>query len=109
MIERGQVCWVEPGSGNGTRFAAVVVQADPFNRSRIPTVLVVPLATNLRLLDSPGNVLIAARSSGLGRETVANVAQVLTLERRQLRETSSRLDATVLEAIGSGLGLTLGL
>ena len=109
MIERGRVCWVEPGSGNSSRFAAVVVQADPFNQSRIPTVLVVPLANNVRLLDSPGNVLIAAKSSGLGRDTVANVAQVLTLERRQLRETPSRLDAALLQAIGSGLGLALGL
>ena len=100
---------MEPGSGNGSRFAAVVVQADPFNQSRIPTVLVVPLANNLRLLDSPGNVLVAANSSGLGRDTVANVAQVLTLERRQLRETSSRLDAALLQVIGSGLGLALGL
>jgi len=109
VIERGRVCWVEPGSGNGSRFAAVVVQADPFNQSRIPTVLVVPLANNVRLLDSPGNVLVAAKSSGLGRDTVANVAQVLTLERRQLRETSSRLDGALLNAIGSGLGLALGL
>jgi len=109
VIERGQVCWVEPGAGNGHRFAAIVVQADPFNRSRIPTVLVVPLANNLRLVDSPGNVLVAARSSGLGRETVANVAQVLTLERRHLRETSSRVDDSLLDAISSGLELVLGL
>jgi len=109
VIERGRVCWVEAGTGNGSRFAAVVVQSDPFNQSRIPTVLVVPLANNLRLLDSPGNVLVSARSSGLGRETVANVAQVLTLERRQLRETATRLDDVLLEAIGSGLGLALGL
>ena len=106
MIERGGVCWVE---ASGTRFPAVVVQADSFNRSRIPTVVVVPLANNLRLLDAPGNVLVPAHGSGLGRETVANVAQVLTLERRQVRETSGRLATSVLQAIASGLELVLGL
>ena len=106
MIERGAVCWVEPG---GTRFPVVVVQDDAFNHSRIPTVMVIPLATNLRLLDAPGNVLVPAMVSGLAREAVANVSQVLTFERRVLRETSSRLDSTLLRGIDGGLSLALGL
>jgi len=106
VIERGGVCWVE---GSGHRSPAVVVQADSFNRSRIPTVVVVPLSNNLRLLDSPGNVLVPAHHSGLGKETVANVAQVLTLERRQVRETPGRLPTVVLQAVAAGLELVLGL
>ncbi len=108
MIERGAVCWVESG---GSRFPVVVVQDDAFNQSRIPTVMVVPLATNLRLAEAPGNVLVPAQASGGGltREAVANVSQVLTLERRVLRETPARLSPALLEAIDGGLRLALGL
>ena len=106
MIERGAVCWAEPG---GQRFPVVVVQDNAFNRSRIPTVLVVPLAANLRLAESPGNVLVPPKASGLAMESVANVAQVLTLERRILRETPGRLDSALLGGIDDGLRLTLGL
>jgi len=108
VIERGAVCWAEPPGGPG-RFPVVVVQGDAFNRSRIPTVVVVPLAMNLRLLEAPGNVLVPAPASGLVREAVANVSQVLTLERRILRETPGRLDTNLLRGIDGGLRLTLGL
>ena len=111
MIERGRVCWAEapgPGTGGG-RQPVVVVQADPFNRSRIPTVLVVPLTANLRLAPAPGNVRVPAARSGLQRETVAQVAQVLTLERRHLRPTSARIDGDLAQSIDEGLRLSLGL
>lgn len=106
MIERGAVCWAEPG---GQRFPVLVVQDNAFNRSRIPTVLVVPLAANLRLAASPGNVLVPPKVSGLAMEAVANVAQVLTLERRILRETPACLDSDLLRRIDEGLRLTFGL
>jgi len=87
----------------------VVVQADPFNRSRIPTVLAVPLRANLRLAQAPGNIRVPGNVSGLPRDSVANVAQVVTLERRHLRPTPSRIDGELVEAIGRGLRLVLGL
>ena len=70
MIERGSIGWVEAGDPKD-RFPVVVVQSDPFNQSKIPTVLVVPLASGTRLADAPGNVLVPASASGLPRETVA--------------------------------------
>ena len=104
------VCWAEPhGSGPGSRFPVVVVQADSFNRSRIPTVLAVPLSANLRLAQAPGNIRVPGSVSGLPRDSVANVAQVVTLERRHLRPTPSRLDGELVEGIGRGLRLVLGL
>jgi mRNA interferase MazF len=87
----------------------VVVQAEPFNRSRIPTVLAVPLTTNLRLAQAPGNVRVPGSASGLPRDSVANVAQVVTLERRHLRPTPARLDGELVEALGRGLRLVLAL
>jgi mRNA interferase MazF len=107
VITRGSVCWVEPGSG--PRVPVVVVQAEPFNQSRIPTVVVVPLSGSLRLAEAPGNVLVPPGDSRLGRDLVANVAHPLTLERRWLRETPGRVSDPVLGAIGDGLRLVLSL
>ena len=107
MIERGSICWAEPVSGE--RRPVLVVQADPFNQSRIPTVVVLPLVRNLRLLEAPGNVLVPGQTSGLGKDSVVNVAQPLTLERRSLRVTSNRLDESLLAAVSDGLRLVLGL
>lgn len=108
MIERGSLCWAErPGSED--RRPVLVVQADAFNRSRIPTVVVVPLVRNLRLLEAPGNVRIAKAVSGLPYDAAANVAQVITLERRHLRETPARLPDTLIASLDDGLRLVLGL
>jgi mRNA interferase MazF len=107
VISRGSVCWVE--SGSSPRVPVVVVQAEAFNQSRIPTVIVVPLAAQLRLSEAPGNVLVPAAASRLGRDLVANVAQPLTLERRWLRETPGRLGDGLLESLDAGLRLVLGL
>jgi mRNA interferase MazF len=108
VIERGSICWAElPGSGD--RRPVLVVQADAFNRSRIPTVVVLPLVRNLRLREAPGNVLVPANTSGLGKDSVVNVAQPVTLERRLLRPTPNRLDGSLLGAVTEGLRLVLGL
>ena len=85
------------------------MQSDSFNRSRIPTVLAVPLTANLRLAQAPGNVRVPGGVSGLPRDSVANVAQVVTLERRHLRPTPVRIDGELVEAIGRGLRLVLGV
>jgi mRNA interferase MazF len=108
VIERGSICWAEP-PGSGDRRPVLEVQADAFNRSRIPTVLVVPLVRNLRLLEAPGNVLVDKGASGLAYDAVANVAQVLTLERRLLRETPAQLPDEQLASLDDGLRLVLGL
>lgn len=97
------------GSGPGYRRPVLVVQADAFNRSRIPTVVAVVLTTNLRLLDAPGNVLVAKRDSGLTRDSAANVSQVVTLDRRYLTERAKKVPARVMKGVDDGLRLVLGL
>jgi mRNA interferase MazF len=110
VIERGRVCWAEPqGAGPVARFPVIVVQAEPFNRSRIPTVLAVPLTANLRLAQAPGNVRVPGHLSGLQRDAVANVAHVVTLERRHLRPTTAQIAGELIAAIDEGLRLALGL
>ena len=113
VVERGQV-WSadlgEPeGSEPGYNRPVLIVQSDAFNRSRLHTVMAVVLSTNHRLLDAPGNVLIPAKASGLRKDSVANVSQVITVDREFLREVIGRVRGQFLEDIENGLRLVLGL
>ena len=97
------------GSGPGFRRPLLIVQDDAFNRSRIRTVIAVVLTSNLRLLDAPGNVLVAAKLSGLPKDSVANVSQVITLDREFLTEAAGKVKGQVLKDVENGLRLVLGL
>ena len=113
VVERGQVWWAdlgEPaGSEPGFRRPVVIVQSDAFNRSRLRTVLAVVLTSNVRLVDAPGNVLIPAKAAGLPKDSVANVSQVITVDRDFLTEPAGRLRGELLKDIENGLRLVLGL
>lgn len=112
-IQRGEVWWAdlaEPrGSEPGHRRPVLIVQADAFNRSRIGTVLCVVLTSNLRLAEAPGNVLVSAKAAGLPKDSVANVSQVVTLDRTFLDDHIGRLPPRLLNAVDAGLKLVLGL
>ena len=113
VVERGQVWWADLGepewSEPGFRRPVVIVSSDAFNRSRIRTVIAVVLTANLRLVDAPGNVLVPAKLSGLPKDSIANVSQVVTLDKEFLTEPAGRLRGRLLSDIESGLRLVLGL
>jgi mRNA interferase MazF len=113
VIERGQVWWADlddpRGSEPGFRRPLLIVQDDAFNRSRLRTVIAVVLTSNLRLVDAPGNVLVPAGMSGLPKDSVANVSQVITLDRDFLAEPAGKIRGRVLEDVDNGLRLVLGL
>ena len=113
MIRRGEIWWAElsepRGSEPGFRRPVLVVQADAFNKSRMGTVIVAAISSNLDLAAAPGNVLLTRRDSSLSRKSVVNVSQVLTLDRRFLKERVGRLPGRALEAIDAGLRLVLSL
>lgn len=112
MVTQGDVWWAElpdpVGSGPGLRRPVVVVQGDPFNRSRIATAVCVPLTSNMRWADAPGNVRLTTRQSGLPKQSVANVSQILTLDRSVLDERAGRLPASRLRLILQGIDVVLG-
>ena len=112
MIAQGDVCWAdlpEPvGSGPGFRRPVLVIQGDAFNRSRVATVVCVPLTSNLKWADAPGNVLLPARSSGLSKDSVANVSQIVTLDRALLTERVGRISKRQLDLVLAGLDVVLG-
>lgn len=112
-LTRGEV-WLadlpEPtGSEPGYRRPVLVVQSDTFNRSRLQTFIAVVLTANVRLVDAPGNVLIPARTSGLPRDSVANVSQLITTDRGVLAERVGRLPKTLINQVDDGLRLVLSL
>lgn len=112
MIAQGDVCWADlpdpVESGPGFRRPVVVVQGDAFNRSRIATVVCVPLTSNLKWADAPGNVLLPSRSTGLGKDSVANVSQLVTLDRSILGEHVGRVSRKQLALLFAGIDLVLG-
>jgi mRNA interferase MazF len=112
-VNRGEIWWAdlpEPrGSEPGYRRPVLVIQANSFNQSGIRTVVVAILTGNLRLADAPGNVLLPAKVSGLPRDSVVNVSQLLTLNRSFLTEEVGKLPGRVLAEVDAGLKLVLEL
>jgi mRNA interferase MazF len=112
VVSQGEIWWAdlpEPiGSGPGFRRPVVVIQGDAFNRSRIATVVCVPLTTNLRLADVPGNVFLAMQVTNLPQDSVANASQVIALDKELLIERSGKLPRAKLELILAGLDAVLG-
>jgi mRNA interferase MazF len=112
QLAQGQVWWAAlpppSGSGPGFRRPVVVVQGDRFNRSRIAKVVIVPLTRTLRLADLPGNVLLSATDTNLPDDSVANVSQILTIDRRVLDTLVSQLSAPHLDQVMAGIDIVLG-
>ena len=112
VISQGDVWWADlpppAGSGPGFRRPVVVIQGDALNQSRIATVVCVPLSSNLRWVDAPGNALLAARTTGLSKDSVANVSQIVTLDKTLLTEHVGKLSATKVRLLLSGVDVVLG-
>ncbi len=86
-----------------------MISADAFNRSRIKTVTVAAVTSNLKLAAAPGNVALAAGTAGLDRDSVINVSQVVTLDKGDLSKLLGTLDDLKMEQVDAGLRLAIGL
>ena len=113
QVQRGEVWWanlpVPFGSEPGYRRPVLIIQAESFNRSGIRTALAAVVSGNLTLAAAPGNVLIPSDVSGLPKDSVLNVSQILTLDRTRLAERVSRLPRHWMAAIDDGLRLAMEL
>lgn len=110
-LAHGEVWWADlpsaTGSGPGFRRPVVVVQSDAFNNSRIATAVCVPLTSNLKWAEAPGNVLLPLRATGLPKASVANVSQIVSLDKSILTERAGALSPRDLDRILSGIGVVL--
>ena len=112
VISQGEVWWADlprpTGSGPGFRRPVVVVQGDAVNRSRIATVVCVALTSNVKWAGAPGNVPLSSVATGLPKDSVANVSQIVTLDKTLLTERAGKLSRKNLESVLSGIDVVLG-
>lgn len=112
VIAQGEVWWAElpppKGSEPGFRRPVIVVQGDALNRSRIATVACVPLTSNLKWADAPGNLLLKSRATGLPKDSAANVSQLVALDKTSLTERVGKISRTKLELLVAGIDVVLG-
>ena len=112
VITQGDVWWAELGEpfGSEPRFRrpVIVVQGDSFNRSALRTVVAVPLTSNVHWATAPGNVRLTTRTTGLPRDSVANVSQFATLDKAIFVERVGKLSSTKLELVLAGIDTVLG-
>jgi mRNA interferase MazF len=112
-MRRGEIWWAslsDPvGSGPGFRRPVLVVQSDDFNESAIRTMICAVVTSNLHLVDAPGNIRLPRKISGLARESVVNVSQLITLDKRLLTARVGRLASETLRNVDAGMRLTLAL
>lgn len=113
VVQRGEIWWAnlpEPiGSEPGFRRPVLVIQSNDFNRSRIATVIALVVTSNIKLAQAPGNVLLPSKVTGLSKDSVANVSQVITIDKSFLTENIGTIPAYLLEQVENGIRLVMGL
>lgn len=113
VIERGEIWWADlpdpVASDPGYRRPVLVIQSDKFTQSKIRTVIVAAISTNLKLADADGNVLILARQSSLPSDSVINVSQILTIDKRLFLQHVGSLSVKKMEQVDTGIRLVLAL
>ncbi|MGA2263960.1 MAG: type II toxin-antitoxin system PemK/MazF family toxin [Acidobacteriota bacterium] len=112
VISQGEIWWADlpapARSGPGFRRPVVVVQGDALNRSRIATVVCVPLTSNLKWSLAPGNVLLRARHTGLPKDSVANVSLIVSIDKDLLSQRMGKLTPSNLQLVLAGIDIILG-
>jgi len=112
VIAQGEIWWAglaDPiGSSAGYRRPVIIVQGDALNASRIATALCVPLTSNLKWAEAPGNVLLRARDTGLDRDSVANISLLIAVDKAQLDERVGQMPRRTLERVLAGIDVVLG-
>ena len=112
-MTRGEIWWAEFGVPYGSEIGftrpVLIVQDDSFNESRIKTIVVLPLSTNLRLIDAPGNVFLRKNVSKLPHDSVIIAAQLYSIDRSRFKERISKVSKEILEQAEAGMKLVLGM
>ena len=110
---RGEIWWASlhkpRGSEPGFRRPLLIVQADAFNRSKINTVVCAVITSNTSLASAPGNILLNKQDSNLSKDSVVNISQIVTVDKRYLSECVGSVPRKILLDVESGMRLILGL
>lgn len=110
-IRQGDIYWIDlgmpGGSGPGYKHPHIVVQNNVFNRSRINTVVVCSVTSNLNIASAPGNVILKKGDGGLKKDSVANISQIITVDKSDLNEKIGRLSQLTVNRIIEGIRLLI--
>jgi mRNA interferase MazF len=113
VTSRGSICWADLGEAHGSKPAkrrpVLVVQSDPFNTSRLSTIIAAVITSNTALAAMPGNVFLPAAASALPKDSVVNVTALVTLDKTDLEEPVGHLPASLTNDVSRGLRRVLGL
>ncbi len=112
-MQRGEIWWADlpdpSGAASGYRRPVLLLQADAFTRSRIATVIAIVVTGDLRLATAPGNILLPSVDSGLPKDSVINVSQIVTLDKQSLDGLVGQISARTLDQVEHGVRLVLDL
>ena len=110
---RGEIWWADFGipfrSEPGFRRPVLIIQDDAFNRSKINTVLVIPLTTNMILGESPGNIIFEKDASKLSKDSIIVVSQLGVLDKTRLLERATKISKETMEEVEDGIKMVLGI
>jgi mRNA interferase MazF len=113
VIQRGSICWADLGEARGSRPAktrpVLVIQSNPFNASRLNTVIAAVITSNTALAAMPGNIFVPAAVSGLPKDSVVNVTALITLNKTDLESSVGQLPESLVTDVSRGLRRVLGL
>jgi mRNA interferase MazF len=113
VISRGSICWADLGEAGGSKPAkrrpVLVIQADPFNASRLSTAIGAVITSSTALAAMPGNVFLPAIASGLPKDSVVNVTALVTLDKADLEEPVGHLPTSLMNDVDRGIHQVLGL
>lgn len=113
VISRAELYWADLGAPSASRPAkrrpVLVIQSDPYNASRIATVLTAVVTSNTALAAMPGNVFLPAAATGLPRDSVVNITALVTLNKTDLSDRIGDLPANIMDDVDRGLRRVLGL
>ncbi|MDF1563865.1 MAG: type II toxin-antitoxin system PemK/MazF family toxin [Deltaproteobacteria bacterium] len=111
VISQGEVWWADLGEPRGSepafRRPVLVIQGNPYNASRLSTVVCVALTSNQKWSAAPGSVVLSRRDTGLSRDSVANTTQLMTLDRDDLEDRTGRIPRRKLELVFAGIDVLL--
>lgn len=113
VARRGEIWWASlnypKGSEPGFRRPVIIIQSNEFNKSKINTCIAVVITSNIRLAEAPGNIYLPNKSTNLPKDSVANVSQVITIDKSFLSEKIGKLNQNLLTKLSEGLKLVLEL
>ena len=112
-MNRGEIWWAElpdpHGSEPGYRRPIIIISSNAFNKSKIRTIIAVAISTNLILANAPGNVPLSQKETGLPKDSVANISQVITIDKNFLTECVGSIPQKIMKRIDIGLRLAMEL